>query len=63
MSLFDAFFLSMILVSGIAAIIVMGIKFFKDMKKEHHKDVIRNKAIKNSFITKRGNGTMAVRNK
>lgn len=63
MSLFDAFFLSMIIITGVVSFVVIGIKFVKDMRKEHKRDVVRNKAARNSFQYNRSGKAMAVRNK
>lgn len=62
MSLFNVFFLSMIFGTGLIALIVLGKKFFNDMKVECRKNKAKQLSFNNTFKLRPNKGPMAVRN-
>lgn len=62
MDLFDAFFLTMVFLTGIGAFLVVGVDFFKRAVHQIELNLAYRRADKNSFKFDRATGPMAVRN-
>lgn len=63
MSLFDIFFLGMMIPTFLIAVVYILSRFTKDMCKEYKKDKKALTAFRNSFKLNPSNKAMAVRNK